>query len=769
MRLYRAVGRKGGFSFALRSIGFSIHGMPSDLSSFVLVGDTLPGDAVTSRFQAAEAISEPYAITVTFTTEDSAFRVESCLRNRLCLAVTNAQGEQRFFDGVVDQARFIRSKNKEFQFEVRLRPALAALAHREGCRIFQNQSIVDIIQTIFDEAGFGDKVEWRLSQSYEPREFVVQYRETHLNFVSRLMEDNGLFYFFVHNADGHTMVIGDNSSAFTADSEARPVVFGMAQGGGSYVEPLRIFSRRRAIRASSVHLLDFDFEKPGQKPDAQLPGEEVYSQPYFEYPGGFVKGSEGARLAQARLRRLRADADICSGESSASGLRVGVPFTVIGAAEACLNGEFVIVRLGTEGSQVMSGGRVNQSLGNQFEGIQAGAAFAPERRARKPRICGVQTAIVTGSSTQDQSITTDKYGRIKVRFYWDRINQQNETSSCWLRVCQVPLGGSMILPRLGWEVSVAFLDGDPDRPFVLGRVYNAEKTPPYALPGNKATGALKSMSSPGAAGYNEVSMNDSGGSQGLNLHAQKDMNITILHDKVEDIGVDEQSTVTVNAASTVKVDESVSVGGNQSLNVGAVLSQNIGGNQGIQVGGNDVSNATANCDEKITGNRDYTVGGNQITICNGIETNASGDISRTVGTLELRGTLGSINDNVLGSHTENIGAIKAQLVAGIQSESVSGSKSQTYAAAELHLAKGNIDMMAAGSVTHLVGGLHYSKVAGDYTVKAPIIALIGAVGVLKGGGSEIKLGGGPVVIKGSKVAIETALLVKLGGSLTMGN
>lgn len=743
--------------------------MSSDLSSFALRGDTLPADAQTKHFSALEAISEPYEVAAYFTTEDSAFRVESCLRNRLCLVVTNARGEPRFFDGVVDRARFVRSKDKEFQFEVRLRPALSALAHREGSRIFQEQSIVDIIQTIFSEAGFADKVEWRLANSYEPREFVVQYRESHLNFVSRLMEDNGLFYFFKHNADGHQMVIGDSSAAFTADDELAPVVFGMAQGGSVFAEPLQVFSRKRSVRASSVHLLDFDFEKPGQKPDAKQPGEEVFSQPYFEYPGGFSKGSEGARLAQARLRQLRSDADICSGESSASGLLVGVPFSVLGAAEACLNGEFIISRLKTRGSQSMSGGVSNQAIGNQFEGIPAGAAFAVEKRAIRPRIRGVQTAIVTGSSAQDQSITTDKYGRIKVRFYWDRINQQNETSSCWLRVCQIPLGGSMILPRLGWEVTVAFLDGDPDRPFVMGRVYNAEKTPPYALPGNKATGALKSMSSPGAGGHNEISMSDSGGSQGLNIHAQKDLNITVLHDKVENIGVDEQSTVTVNMARTVKVDDSASIGGNQTQNVGAVLSQNIGGNQSIEVGGNDISNATANCDEKISGDRSYSVGGNQITICNGIEYNVGGDLTRNVGSLELRATLGSINDNVLGSHSESVGAIRAQLINGVHGETVDGSKSQTYAAAELHLSKGNIDMSAGGSLTQMVGGLHYSKVAGDYTVKAPIVALIGAVGILKGGGSEFKLGGGPILVKGSKVSIETALLVKLGGSLTMGS
>ena len=167
-----------------------------------------------------------------------------------------------------------------------------------------------------------------------------------------------------------------------------------------------------------------------------------------------------------------------------------------------------MTELHTWGEQTLESGGPNEVCRNELQGIQVGAPFAAARRTKKPRIRGIQTATVMGPTAEEQAIHVDKYGRVKVRFHWDRVGQRNDQASCWLRVTQIPMGGSIILPRVSWEVSVAFLEGDPDRPFVLGRVYNAEKTPPYALPGTQTSGTLKSMSSPGGAGHNEIKLSD---------------------------------------------------------------------------------------------------------------------------------------------------------------------------------------------------------------------------------------------------------------------
>jgi len=743
--------------------------MSAPTAIFSLEGDTLPADATAARFEAQEAISEPYAVIVEFATRDASFLIESCLRTRLCLVVTAASGQQRYFDGVVDRARFVRVVDDERHFEVRLRPALAALEHRQGCRIFQEKTIVQVIQTLFEEAGFGGEVEWQITKEYEPREFIVQFNETHLNFVSRLLEQNGIFYFFRHGPDGHSMVLGDDSSVFEAGGPT-PVVFGIAQGLGlPGVEPLARFSRSRALRTHHVHLRDYDFEQPAVPPEAKQPGaKEPWPMPYFEYPGGFVKGSVAARLASARVRSLRADADTCEGESRAHGLSVGAPFVVEGAAQPCLDGEFVTTHLFTRGNQTRTGGQGNVTLENTFRGIPRGAPYAPPIRAKKPRIFGVQTAVVTGSSAQEQAIHVDEYGRIKVRFFWDRVGQQDHTSSCWLRMSQVALGGSMSMPRVGWEVAVAFLDGDPDRPVAIGRTYNAEKTPPYALPGEKTTGALKSMSSPGAGGYNEIKLGDSAGGQGFAIHAQKDLNVIVQNDKVEEVGTNEQQTIAVNGIRTVKVNDSVKVGGNQSLSVGAVRSQNIGGSQSIAVGGNETNNATANFIEKIDADRSYSVGGNWITISNGIAQSVAGNFKREVGSIELQGTIGSINDSIVGALDENVGAIKIQLVNGNHGEQVSADKQETYLAGELHMTKGGMESTAGGAVTNMVGGLHYRKLGADLVVKSPMITLLGAVGSFRGGGSELKLGGGPVVLKAPTIMVTSGLVVKMSASMKLG-
>ncbi|HSN99479.1 MAG TPA: type VI secretion system tip protein TssI/VgrG, partial [Candidatus Nanopelagicales bacterium] len=605
-------------------------------------------------------------------------------------------------------------------------------------------------------------------REYEPLDFAVQYRESHLGFVSRLLEDNGLFYWFSHDADGHTLVIADDAAAFAPEDDAPRPLLRMAQGAAGAGSITRL-TRTRALRATAVHLRDFDFEKPNAPPEAQQPGRDAWPAPYYEYPAGFTRGAAGSRRAEARMKALRADADTFEGESQSTGLSVGIPFTVEGAREACLNGGMVITKLTTRGSQTPTGGDSNVALHSTFRALPEGAPFAAPRRARRPRIRGVQTAVVTGSSEQDQALHVDEHGRVKVRFFWDREGQEDHTSSCWVRVTQPLMGGSMILPRVGWEVAIAFLHGDPDRPVVLGRVYNAEKTPPLSLPGARASGSLKSMSSPGAGGHNELVMADSAGGQGFGIHAQKDLNITVGHDKTEEIAVDEEHTVSVNGSSSVKVDETIAVSGNQSVDVGAVLSQKVSGSQSISVSGNDTTNAISNHIEKVSGSRSYSVSGNQITICNGVEYSITGSFARDVGALELAGTIGSIQDNIVGSLDETVGAVKVQLAVGDHGEQITGGKDETYAAAELHLTKGALSHSAEGSVTHLIGGLHYQKLGGDYVVKAPMITLLGAVGVFKGGGSELKLGGGPVVLKGTKIAVKGALIVKMGASMKLGS
>lgn len=407
-------------------------------------------------------------------------------------------------------------------------------------------------------------------------------------------------------------------------------------------------------------------------------------------------------------------------------------------------------------------------LENEFFAQPEGAPYAPPRKTPRPRIHGVQTATVTGPTQGEEEIHTDKYGRVKVRFRWDRISQYDDHSSAWLRVLQAPLGGQLIIPRVGWEVMVTFVDGDPDKPLVVGRLYNAERIPPYALPSEKTAGAIKTSSSPGGAGSNEIKFGDSGGGQGFGLSAQKDLNITVLADQTETVGGNEKNIVKVNASHSVGGNQSVSVGGNQTASVGALATESIAGDLAISVGGNLVDNATSNYIDKVGGSRSYSVGGNMTIICNTTKTSIDGSLTRDVGAVMLSASIAKVSETYGGNYTEKVDVAKVDLGKAGWHETIGGTQDVTLAACELHVVKGSSATSSDAAITNLVGGLHYNKVNGDFSVKAPMITLTGATGMFKGGGSEAKLGGGPIVLKGSKITLQAPLIVKMGTSLKLG-
>ncbi len=737
----------------------------ADTGIIQLGGDAIPEEALVVRYRAVEAISRPYEVRIEFSVPLAvAFKPKDCLRTNALLELVDEHGGQRFFHGLVAGIEYLHFTGTHHHFELLMRPALAALAHRENCKIWQDIDVHDVVLDVFKEAGIED-VEFQLAQMHEPRPYTVQYRESELDFIQRLFEDEALFYFFRHTPDGHKLIIADDPSFFVPSDDAPAVAFAMSQGIGG--QPLTHFNRTRSLRTSVVQLRDYDFEKPQAPPEATLPAEAAAQLPFFDYPGKFSKAAVGELRATAQLRARRQDSDVGYGISRAIGLRCGVPFVVSGARQPWLNGEFVVTRLESWGEQ-SSDGADNEVVHNRFQAVPAGAPYLPARRAPRPTIHGIQTAVVTGASSESEAIHVDKYGRIKVRFFWDRINQQDDTASCWLRVVQLATGGTMMLPRIGWEMAIAFEDGDPDRPFSMGRIYNGEKVAPAALPAAKASGGLKSYSTPGGAGINEINLGDAGGAMGWTMNAQKDLNVIIENDKNETIAVDSSHDIKVNTQISVGSNETVAIGGNQTEAVGSVRCLTIGANQTIDVGGNETNNATHNMLETVAGDRDYGIGGTKTTISNTVMQTVKGNVSRDVGMGQLTASIASITEQVGGNYSEDVGAIKAELVRGLSTEQVGGNKNATSIAAELHVLRAKYDLEASGSVTYLVGAVHYQKIDGDFSVKGKLVTLLGATGDFKGGKGNLKLGGGPVVAKGSKIVADGKLLVKLGTSLKMG-
>lgn len=733
------------------------------MTTIHLSSSSLPDDASVRRFDAYEAISGPYRVTVELATADASFDLAACLRRRAMATLVDSRGRHRNFDGIIERGRYMGHTGVQHHFRIEIVPLLALLAHREDSRIFQDVTAVDVVNEVLGAAGIDERVEWRLEQDVGARPFVVQYRETDLDFVQRLLEDEGIFFFFEHASEGHRLVLADHPGAFAVPDELAPVHLGLVQGLGEVTDPITHFARSYRIRPNEVLLRDFDAITPQVKPEAAAAAGGAWPLAVYEYPAGLrTADGQAERRAQARLKELRADADVAIGRSEAVGLCPGVPFLVSGASEPCNNGEFVVTELTTTGEQSPDGEVGNVACRNRFTAIPAGAPFAARRRVRRPRIRGIQTATVTGPTNEQQAIHTDEHGRVKVRFHWDRSGIGDDRSSAWLRVAQLGLGASMIIPRVGWEVAVGFENGDPDRPLVLGRLYNGKQRPMIDVPGQATCGAFKSLSSPGGAGSNQLGTDDAGDNQGFGLSGPKDMNTFVGADKTETVAVNEKHSVTGNLSSTVAGAEGWDIGADQAINVGDALQVKTGP-QMIAVGGNETVGSVANYIEAV-GDRSYSIGANRITISNGVRTLVSGAVTRSVGAVQAVVSAGAIQDS-LGNYIESVGAVKAELVLGDSAENVGGDKTLSNAVAELHLVTDyNTE---AATVSRMVGGVHYTSCGGNYEVSAPEIALVGGVGHFSGGGSSLKLNGGPIVAKGPTIKIETALVRYTAGTLAL--
>lgn len=737
------------------------------MTTIHLSSPVLPDELSVRRFSAEERLSAPYEVKVEIALRDPGWSIRDALRHRAVVSLVDHQGRQRHFDGMIEHAAYVAHTGTDFHFELRIVPLLANLRHREDNRLFQAMSTVDVVKAVLAEAGVSERVDWRLDGEYNPRELVVQYRETDLNFVQRLLEDEGIVFFFEHDTEGHTCVFADHAEAFQLADGMPETVFGLTPESAGMTDTLESFAREHRLRPNEVLLRDFDLRAPQVKPEAAASAPGAWPLKRYEFPAGLRIDTEGesTRRAERRLAELRRDADVSKGESGALGLCPGMPFSVVGAAEQSCNGEFVVTKLTSRGEQRVGEGPESFTCNNVFEAIPAGAAFAPPRVAKRPRIRGVQTAIVTGPSGEQQAIHTDEIGRVKVRFHWDRAGIGDDRSSCWLRVAQMGLGGSMIIPRVGWEVAVAFENGDPDRPFVVGRLYNGKHKPLEALPGDATVGAFKSMSTPGAAKANLFGTKDKADDQGFGISGGKDVNGFVGADKTETVAVDEKQSVTGNLNSTVGGTETWTVGGNQAINVGNALQVKVNGAQSITVGGNETVGSTANYIEAL-GTRAYSIGGSRITISNGVRTLVDGTMTRDVGGVQAFVSPGAINDGLGSNYLETVGAVKAEIIAGDSAEEVGGDKTLTSSAGELHLVA-NYTTEAA-TVNRNIGGVHLTSCGGDYEVSAPEIAIVGGVGHFKGGGSSLKLNGGPITATGSTITIKSALIKTTAGSMKIG-
>jgi type VI secretion system secreted protein VgrG len=595
-----------------------------------------------TSISATEALSEPFRFDLEALSDDMAVSAKDMVGSEVTIRIGMPDAQTRTIHGLVGGFSAGAVQIEGFRtYRIRVVPWLWLLSHSADCRIFQNLSVPEILEKVFQDHGFQD-YELRVQPGdYPPREFCVQYRETALDFVSRLMEQEGLFYFFEYEEKRHLLVVADANVAFQPLPEERVICSaagGQARGISGWEHVYELRTGRRAFR-------DFNFEKPSTdllSDEATVVEMDVARRlERFDYPGSYAELDRGKQLARVQMQAEEAGHHRVLGSSEYVQFAPGGRFTVAEhPIRAEIDGSYVLRRVrheAREGSYFA--GETPSSYANEFVALPADIAFRAPVRTPKPLVQGPQTAIVVGPPGDE--ILTDRYGRVKLQFHWDRLGQRDDKSSCWVRVSQSWAGagyGFIQIPRIGQEVIVDFLEGDPDRPIVTGRVYNAEQMPPHGLPDAAVKSGLKSNSTKGGGGSNELTFDDTKGKEKVFFHAQYDHEAVVEHDETQHVKNNRTRTVDVNETLTVHADrartvdgkEAVTIGGNRDRSVGGNESYVVSGNRSYEVGGNETLSVSGKQDAAVTGNQTMSVSGKQEVIVSGaaiLQTDANREVS----------------------------------------------------------------------------------------------------------------------------------------------
>jgi type VI secretion system secreted protein VgrG len=571
------------------------------------------------RLQAWSELSRPFEFQLTLLSTQQDIKFDDVLGKQVSVKLLLPKSKYRYFSGYV--ARFAQSGmvGRYYRYTATVRPWLWFLTRTADCRIFQDMTVPDIIKKIFADHPSAD-FEFNPSTSYRQWTYCVQYRETDFNFVSRLMEQEGIYYYFQHTNGKNILMLADSISAHNAFDGYADVIFHEVESGGASREAVNGWTMEKEVQPIMYALQDFDFKKPKNS----LLGVASVTREYgaatfemFDYPGEYVEESEGDRLADVRLKEIQAQYEVLEGQGNVRGLSTGCTFKLKKHPRPDQNREYLITSValsadgGPFGSSGGGAGADGEHFSCSFTCIDKTYQFRTARLTPKPIIQGPQTAIVVGPSGEE--IYTDKYARVKVLFHWDRYSKADEKSSCWVRVSQGLAGkgwGQISNPRIGQEVIIEFLEGDPDRPIITGRVYNGEAMPPYPLPAHQTVSAIKSNSSKGGAGFNEIRLEDKKGDEQIFMHGEKNLDIRIKNDAFETIGNDRHLVVTKdqiehvknNRGETVDADHTEKIGKDRHLTVVGKEATEIGGSQSLTVKGDVIEVFKANHSEQTTGN-----------------------------------------------------------------------------------------------------------------------------------------------------------------------
>jgi type VI secretion system secreted protein VgrG len=687
-----------------------------------------------------EAVSQPFRFEIRFAeAAGKDLDPEALVRGEARLRLARGTDDLRAIDGVVSAISVGISKNRAPEVHVVLEPRLATARFRRDIRIFRKKTVPEIVALVL--SGLGINTDLHLQGSYERREYTVQLRETDLDFSHRLLEDEGIFYYF---AEGDVMVLGDSTAAYDPSGPLLP--FRAGHGMDRHEDAVIAIGARSAMGPSKMTLRDFNPAHPSLDMEVRAATPCPAGPEFYDYPGEYREPGAGSRKVGLRAEAVACAHAAVEGRAFAAKLMPGLVFKLDGAPGALSDGGHVVTRLDHEFHREQGG------FSTTFEALREDVVFRPAVVTPAPRLLNPITGIVTGPAGED--VHTDAMGRVKVHLHWDRRLPYDDDCSDWIPTLQDNTGHSVAIPRIGWEVLVHFLEGDPDRPVVLGRVYNADDHFPQVLPEEKSRSALKSMTSPRqphgseeVTGSNEIQFEDLAGAERIYLHAEKDQNVVIANDKREN--------VTSNETRLIKRDESIKIGASNTVKVGGDMVPSIRGNQTWSVGGGRTIAVKGSETAYVKGDRTTSIGGGH---------------TRTIGTDDRAMSHGNFTETIGGAVMETSqknNLVQAELastldVGGSVIELAKAGKMESTVKERTETITGLSFVKAEGNIASRIGELRVTTGDASMTVTAEKeVVIVGiehldtlsATGLFAGDKITLRVGSSEMSLKDGNIAI----------------
>jgi type VI secretion system secreted protein VgrG len=676
--------------------------------------------------------------------------------------------ETRHFNGFVTRFAQGGMHGRYHRYVATVRPWLWFLTRTSDCRIFQEMTVPDIIKAVFADHPSAE-LKLELTSNYRKWTYCVQYRETDFNFVSRLMEQEGIAYYFRHTEGHNTLVLTDSTSKHTPAAGCKAL---------SYIDPHDV------VREDHEHVSSWDYSReiqPGvyvhddydlERPSVELKASKTLPRKYkpsdyevYDWPGEYVEKPHGEQYAAVRIDELGSQFEIARATTNSRALTVGSLLNLEDHPRPDQNREYLVLGAAYEmtfGDYEALPEQTGSSYKCSFLAMPSGQQFRPQRQTPKPFVQGPQTAVVVGPAGEE--IYTDKYGRVKVQFHWDRRGKKDDKSSCWIRVSHPWAGknwGGISNPRIGQEVIVDFLEGDPDQPIITGRVYNAEQMPPYDLPANQTQSGMKSRSSKGGgpANFNEIRMEDKMGSEQLFIHAEKNQDIEVENDETHWVGRDRTKTIDHDEITLVKHDRTETVDNDETITIHGNRTELVDKNETLAVKGNRRERIYLDHQEKIDGNM-------EVDIKRNLTETVVMNYSETVG-IAMELTVGGLMAMTVGAAlTEVVGLQKTETIGRSKSETIGADKSVEIAKNLTESVGKDQKTTVTENLTENIGGQHKETVKKEYVLQAKKIQLVADDEItIKTGSAEILMKkNGDITIKGGKVNVKASSDIILKGS-----